>query len=70
MQVDLITPNIPAAHDLTVVQPTAYTMPTYFTKCSVSSLLGQYAFTPTLEHIPHAPDSWKFLRSFHHTHLT
>lgn len=57
MQVDLITHNIPAACDLRVVQPTAYAVPTYFPKCSVSSLLGQYIFTPTLEHIPHAPDS-------------
>lgn len=37
MQGDLVTPNIPTAHDLRVVQPKAYTMPTYFIKCNVSS---------------------------------
>ena len=46
MQVDLVTPKIPAAHDLRIVQPIAYAMPTYFTKCSMSSLPGRYIFTP------------------------
>lgn len=37
MQADLVTLNIPATRDLRVVQPIAYAMPTYFTKCSMSS---------------------------------
>jgi len=69
MQADGVTLDIPAAHDLRVVQPVACAMPTYFTKCSVSSLLGQYIFTLTLEHMPYAPNSWKFWRSFHHIYL-
>lgn len=69
MQAEEVTLNIPAAHDLRVVQPTACAMPTYFTKSSVSSLLGRYIFTLTLEHMPYAPNSCKFWRSFHHTYL-